>query len=291
MTIEALLKEKINRLSTVPDEFLDAVSKTEKQFYERLLRLIGELETSEGKFVLSKKNLAKLADIESQLKNLFLDTDFKGQVKKFLKEFDEQAVINKKYFAKTFPGMEVPQIAGELLKKKKETVANLLLGDNLDAQFINPLKAQVELAVTSQASFSETLTSIQKIVTGDGEVDSKILQYSKQIAHDSFAVSDRAYTKIVSDELGAEWFKWSGNTIPTSRSICIENHNKFFHRKEIEEMADKDWSGKMEGTNSETIFVTAGGWSCRHSILPVSVASVPAEVIERAKKKGYYVPA
>lgn len=291
MSIEQILKQKLDRLSVVPDDFLSSLQKTEKQYYEKLLKLIAELELSQGVFVLSKANLAKLTNIEAQLKDLFLDTDFKVQVKKFIAEFDEQAKLNAAYFKKAFPGESIPKIADELISKKKESVAKLLLGDNLDANFINPIREQVELAVTSQASFSETLTSLQKIVTGDGETDSKIAQYAKQVAHDTFAVSDRAYTKIVSDELGAEWFKWSGNVIPTSRSICVENHNKFFHRMEIEEMADKDWSGKMEGTNTETIFTTAGGYNCRHSVLPVSINSVPQEVIDRAEKKGYYVPA
>jgi hypothetical protein len=46
----------------------------------------------------------------------------------------------------------------------------------------------------------------------------------------------------------------------------------------------------MPDTNSETIKINLGGYNCQHSILPVSVFSVPKEDYLRAVDKGYHRP-
>lgn len=290
MTLAQIIKKKLERLESVPDSFVSRLTSTEKDFFTEVLKLISKLEVEDGLIIQSNKNFSLLAEIQSKLKSLLLKTDYPNEVKSFISEFDAQAKITNDYFLKAFEDSAIPEVAKKILAIKKETTANLLLGSNLDSQFINAIKNQVELAVTSKAGFSETVDTLQLIITGNNEVDSKLSQYTKQIAYDSYAISDRAYTKSYSDSIGAVWFKWSGNVIATSRTICIENHNKFFHKKEIEEMASREWSGKIPGTNSETIFSTCGGFFCGHSLLPSSIFVVPKEVILRAIEKGFYKP-
>jgi hypothetical protein len=43
-------------------------------------------------------------------------------------------------------------------------------------------------------------------------------------------------------------------------------------------------------TDSTTIFAYRGGYNCQHSILPVSEAAVPKEVLKEAIAKGFYSP-
>jgi len=110
------------------------------------------------------------------------------------------------------------------------------------------------------------------------------------VAHDQFAIADRSYTSAVSDEIGAEWFKYSGDTIESTRQFCEVRHNKFYYYKEIEGWADGNWDGKIPGTNDKTIFSTAGGYNCRHSIIPVSIFAVPKKDIERNIDNGNFKP-
>lgn len=290
MTLAQIIKQKLDRLESVPDTLVNSLVKIEKEFFNKLLKLVSQLEVEDGFILQSKKNFQLLAEIQSSLKQLLLDTGYVNDVKDFISEFDSQAKINNAYFAKAFQDSQIPSVAGDILTIKKNTTANLLLGETLDSQFINAVKNQVELAVTSKASFSETIDALQTIVTGNAEVDSKLAQYTKQIAYDAFAISDRAYTKAFSDSINAQWFKYSGTVIKTSRPFCDERHNKFYFIKEIQEWAGEDWAGKIQGTNTETIFSTAGGYNCRHSILPVSIFSIPIEVIKRNVANGNYKP-
>jgi hypothetical protein len=292
MTADEISIERLKRLVTVPEDFINGLTSVERAFNKAALILISQLEQSDGKILLNKRNIALLAEIESELKNLFLQTNYPKLVSNFIHEFNEQAKLGNDYFKKAFPGFELPKIASDILQLKKETTINLLLNDTvLDVEFIQPLLLSVEQAVTAQATFSETLTNISNIITGTSEIDSKITKYAKQISFDSFAVSDRTYTKTISDSLNAEWFKYAGDIIRDSRDFCITRHEKFYHKKEVEAWGDlEEWQGKMAGTNPQTIFQTAGGYNCKHDILPVSIFIVPKEVIQRNIANNNYEP-
>lgn len=292
MTTKQIVLEKLKRMLSVPGAFVSGLASVEKAFSKAVIALVSQLtQDASGNIIINNANLTLLAEIETALKNSFLGTGYAKLVDAFIQQFDKQAQLSDLYFKKEFEVSKVAPNAVDILQIKKEAAVNLLFSDNvIEQEFISPLKQIVEQAITSQASFKDTLSSIQDIVTGNEEIDSKIMRYSKQVAYDTFAVSDRAYMQTVSDDLEAEWFQWAGDVIPTSRTICIENHNHYFHKKEIEEMASKDWSGKMDGTNKQTIFQTAGGFNCQHSILPVSVFKVPKETVERNVSNGNFEP-
>ena len=292
MTAKELIEKKLKRLVSVPDDFVNGLPEVEKAFNKAVLTFISQLEQdASGRIIINKRNIELLAKVQDELKKSFLQTNYVNLVNDFIQQFDKQGKISDDYLNKVFDNPKIPTIAKDVLASKKETALNLLLSDNaLESEFINPIKEVIDLAVTSGASFMETLNAVQDIVTGTPEVDSKILRYSKQVTYDSFAVADRAYAQVVADSIKAEWYKWAGDIIPTSRSICVENHDKYFHKKEIEKMASREWSGKMEGTNEQTIFSTAGGYNCQHSLIAVSIFIVPKEVVERAIGEGFYKP-
>ena len=301
-----LIKEKLRRLETVPDAFINSLSSVEKKYFAEVIKLLSSLELVDGNFVLNEKNVAALAEIESKLKPLFLKTDYVKNVKTFIDEIQTQANITDSYFKDEFTKVasEVIDEAGLLnLQLIKKDAATQLLGKPVDVKFIDAISQTVNDAVLSNATYSETLDSLQNLIVGNAEIDSKISQYAKQITHDLFAVGDRQYTQSISEELNAQWFFWSGGIIKTSRAFCIERHNLYYHKKEIEKwgagqktvglelpFADGNWDGKMAGTNAATIFAYAGGWGCLHSVLPVSVFSVPKDVIERVIAEGFYKP-
>ena len=65
------------------------------------------------------------------------------------------------------------------------------------------------------------------------------------------------------------------------------NDGRYFHKKEVEDTASRDWAGKIPGTNSSSIFINRGGYNCGHQWLAVDTISVPKSVIQRAESKGY----
>jgi len=63
--------------------------------------------------------------------------------------------------------------------------------------------------------------------------------------------------------MSVEFFQYFGGIILDSRCFCIERHQKFYHKKEIEawgrgenlgkcNTGDGKWAGYQEGTNADT---------------------------------------
>lgn len=289
-TASELASRKVRRLTTVPDEFLSKIHIAESQVYDSVVDLLGRLEIKNGQYVISSKNLKIASEISQLLKGILLESDYTKYVAEFAGEFDKQAKISDSLFEKTFPEFTVPEMATSVNNISKRETIDLLLNRASDAEFISPLRDIIETSVVNGAGYQETLKSIKTFVQGNEEIDGKIERYSRLYAHDSFAISDRSYTSVVAEELDAEWFFYQGDTIETTREFCRKRHDQYFYYKEIEGWSALDWQGKIPETNSSTIYSYAGGFSCRHSIIPVSLFAVPIEVVQRNISNGNFTP-
>lgn len=304
MTLEELISKKTDRLESVPNTLLSRAGKAELALYKDLQELIKDLRTKDGFFVSDRANLELAGEIIQRLKEVFYTSEYAEAVAVFASEFDNQLGLADEYLIRAFPTFEASSFGAAVVEKAKRNAVELLLQAEAEARFFAPLKDVLEEAVVSGARYRDTLDVLTPYFEGkDGGV---IKQYSSQVAHDVFAFSDREYMSTVSDEIEAEWFKYSGGTIETSRPFCVERHEKFFHFKEIEGWVDCKrvdgqktpqktvngctWAGMVEGTSEQTIYTYAGGWNCRHSIVPVSILLVPKTVIQRNIASGNFEP-
>lgn len=299
-TLKSLIKAKNIRLEKVPDALLSEVEKLQRKMFSDLLSILDSIDREGGFIKASAENIRNLSSIITDAKEELFGTDYVDIVSEFVREFDVQKLANDKIFEKEFKEFSGSDLADELLKKNKDDALQALLGSPLDTEFLQPLDKTLSDAIGSGASFKDTVESIRTFVEGNEDVDGRLLQYAKQIAHDSFAISDRSYTNAVSDELESEWFYYSGGEIDTTRCFCKERLEKYYHYKEVEAWgrgedlgeckSDDLWAGAIPATNEKTIFIYAGGFNCRHNFMPVSVFSVPKDVIQRNLDNGNYTP-
>lgn len=299
-TLKSLIKAKNIRLEKVPEAFLSEVEKLQKKMFTDLISLLDSIDKEGGFIKASAGNIRKLSSIMTDAKEELFGTDYVEVATEFIKEFDLQKAANDNIFEKEFKEFSGSDLADELLRKSKEDALQALLGSPLDTEFLQPLDKLLSDSIGTGASWKDTVQSIRDFVEGNPEADGRLLQYSKTIARDSFTISDRSYTNAIADELESEWFFWSGGILSTSRCICIKNSEHYFHFKEIEAFARGEnlgdckvgdlWAGAVPATNEKTIFIYAGGFGCLHSIMPVSVFSVPQETIDRNIQNGNYVP-
>lgn len=301
-TLKELIKRKADRLKSVPESFASRVKKSERQVYNRIIELLAELEVSGGDFVSSERNLRIATEITSLLKSTLTDTDYIEAVTEFASEFDEQLTSNLNYFKKAFDLKVLPDLAVAVAEQGKHNAVDLLLNTAAESEFLKPLAEIIETSVIQGAGYKDTLDAIQQFVLGSDDTESRLLRYSKQIASDSFAISDREITSIVADELESEWFLYAGEEIESTRPFCEERVGKYFHYLEIEAWGRGEktlgfdtpqggtWAGRIPDTNAQTIYAYAGGFQCRHAIMPVSIFIVPKEDIERAISQGFFTP-
>lgn len=294
---------KVRRLTTVPDDFLSKIPAAESEVYNKVVELLSRLEIKNGKYIISSANLEIAANISQLLREALLSSSYVQAVAEFAGEFDQQAAVSNKLFASTFPGFKPSEVAQNLVQIAKRDAIDLLLNRESDSAFVAPLTETITQAVVNGSGYGETLKSIRTFIEGNDKIDGALLRYSKQQAFDTFAVADASYTSLVSEQLEAEWFFYSGDVISTSRPFCEERHNEYFYYKEIEGWPEGrrqegqstpdqngNWAGKIPETNSTTIYSYRGGFNCGHSIIPVSIFSVPKEVIQRNITAGLFVP-
>jgi len=87
----------------------------------------------------------------------------------------------------------------------------------------------------------------------------KTLVVTRAFDLDSFA------TKLITQRLGVEKYRYVGGVIDTTRDWCRQHNDKVLTKSEIDDWRNHDWQGKQEGDP----FVVRGGWNCRHHFEPV----------------------
>jgi hypothetical protein len=288
-----LLVKKLSRLDSIPKKFLTDVEKAQYEILDKILQKLSTLTLDkEGKIVMSTANLKRAEDITDSLQEVFLRSDYIEAVTDFASAFDVQKQVTNKYFESAFPEFKDidTEFADAVFQASKRNAVESLATSTVTTRFLEPLKQQIDQIVTSGMDFKEAVKSIRQYAIGDGEKAGKLLQYSKQIAYDSIATADRAYTSTIADELESEWFYYAGGLIPTSREFCIDRNGKYYHYREVESWANENWQGKAENTNSANIYELLGGYNCNHSLIPVSIDQVPQSVVIRNKRNGNYEP-
>ena len=106
--------------------------------------------------------------------------------------------------------------------------------------------------------------------------------------------------KLLTDDLGCEWFMYTGSNKETSREFCIQlTAKKFIHKSEIPTILTgriDDYQcaiyektglpyGMIEGTTADNFQCNCGGWNCRHQLVPIADALVPAALRAKFTKR------
>lgn len=199
---------------------------------------------------------------------------------------------NEAYFRAIYSGsrvrLDVALVrAGELLRSKigiTETGRLIRNGwmasvveDTTILRGIKDILLKSVIAGTSMRDVRRTLTDF---IIGNEERAGIFARYMKQTVYDVFQQHDSAYSATVADELGFNYFLYSGGLIETSRDFCMEHDGHVYHRDDA-----KEWS---EWTPSKAIHITEfkqkdiyavpsylgysgyeplidrGGYNCRH---------------------------
>lgn len=290
-----ILKKKNRRLVVVPGEFLKNIVRVQGSVTDYITALIAKLHMNGDAFLADEKNNALIDELRVKVKEYLMNGDYIKSVTEFSKEFDTQKNLNNDYYAIVSEKTFSTALGDSIVQGIKRRTVRSLISDSLNKGFLDPIESVLYTAVGAGAGYLETVTSIQNFIKGNDEIDGAILRYAKQLAGDAFANADRGYSKVIVDDLGIDWFNWSGDIIASSRCFCIERHGKYYHRNEImawgrgENVGDcgYPWDGMNRDTNENTIFNYAGGYGpCLHSIMGVSIFDVPKEDVLRNVENG-----
>lgn len=292
--LDDLLSDKNARMESVPASFVYSIEGLQVKISKEIEAVVSQFEMKEGSILLSERNMALMESLSQRIKDLIFDEAYQANLTTFIGEFKTQAQLNNQYFS-IITDFDAKPLYDSVLRQTQRNAIELLSEDAFTQALITPIKQTLESSITNSVSFADTLTNLRYIIEGDGEIDGRLLSHVKRVAYDSFAVSDRSYTNTIANDLGLEFYRYTGGTVDDTRCFCKERRGKYFHRKEIEGWGEGikvgscgyPWQGMNANTDKATIFLYAGGYNCKHSVLPVSESSVPDADKERAKSLGY----
>jgi hypothetical protein len=299
-SFDELVKAKIKLFEQVPERLATAAVKTQAEAWRKLKPLLEDMDVdANGNIEQSEGNIRRIGLISDELKKVLAGGDYRQAVKDFLDSIDKGVVLTDD-IARTFEAsFEPTEAQKQLLQISKQNTINAFFGSGLDQRFTQPFLEQLTTNIAARAPLREAVNALEGLVVGTEANDGRLLANIKTTATTAQAVADRSYSAAVNAELGIEWFEYLGGEIDTTRPFCANRENGIYHRGEIEawgdgknsaginDIRDGSWAGRIEGTDSKSIFTFVGGWNCRHYLIPIPDRKVPESVKARARAEGF----
>lgn len=300
MTPAQIIAAKVDGIEAISEGWAASMGKYQPKLARKLRLLVSALTTdSTGAIEMTATNLAAIDEILVGLRDYMSQGEYTTLLKGLADDFTAQQGRTVAFFASTFGGPPpVTTFAAEVYNVGRAQLIRDLIPESLGQSFFNPIRDALTQSVATGASYSQMLETLTDIAQGTDKTDGALLRYSRVLVTDTIGQTDRAYTNIIANELGVQWYKYTGGKMDTTRCFCAKRNNQFFHKREVEGWGmgkgvgecGYPWAGMNKATNAETIFAYVGGYNCQHSLLPVSEASVPKESLVAAMAKGYYKP-
>ena len=295
MTADNTYNEISKTINLFNTRFMENVATNQESMWKVIFKTVKNLETNAaGDIIPNTKNLKILRTLRGDLSKVIVSPRYKSDLKEYLGGFDELKGINDVYYkaiASTTLNAN-KYVFQEILNSSIEATKNSLLDSGISANVIAPIEKILSQNVTTGGSFSDLVEALRIDILGSPDKLGYLERYTSQITTDSLNQFNANYNIAVSNDLGLEFYYYAGSEKTTSRTYCINQIDKgrYFHKKEVEASASKEWAGKIPNTNSSTIFVYRGGYRCGHQYLATNTLLVPKDVVDRNIANGNYKP-
>lgn len=294
-SVNEIINERLNRIDSIPDKFINGVGSIQAEIFAELIAILGELNLGES-FVLNEANLARIEELMNRYYQSLRSGKYGQYVSWYISEIDKQKTLIDAVMRLDYQGAASGRALG-VFESTKKTAIRQLMGDDFKTNFINVVRDNIVSSVEGQANFTELVENVSELFHGktmqygDKVIkEGQLLNWTKQIASDRFAIADRAYSSTASEDLGLVFFQYLGGVIKNTREFCEERNEKFFHLKEANEWVDLEWRGKFRVQTEENMLQWLGGYRCQHVPVFRSLSSVPRIDIERNIANGNFTP-
>jgi hypothetical protein len=299
-SFDELVARKIKLLETVPENIATAAEKAQRDAWRKLAPLLAEMDVDEnGNISQTEDNVRRIGLITEELNKVLAGGEYKAAVQSFLASIDEGVQLTDDIAKKIDSTFKPDNVQKQLLAISKQNAINAFFGSGLRENVTQPFLEQLTANVAARAPLNQAVKALQGVIEGTETTDGRLLANVRTTANTAQAIADRSYAAAVNEELGIEYFQYLGGEIATTRPFCEHREGAIFHRREIEAWGDGKnsagindirngtWDGRIDGTDSKSIFTFVGGWNCRHFLVPVIKQKVPATVQARAKAEGF----
>ena len=289
MTPEELAAEIERLIVSNNSRFAAMVGNVQSTIYNKLIGALWGLELdADGYIKQSAVNRKILREAQNTFDDVISNSPYQKAVESHLKVIPKLDAINVEYFKSISDAFSpnrnfIKELQGQVIRD----VNTNLLNEGVIAQVRTPLNQILNQNVSMGGSFSGFQEQLRNFIKGNDQVEGRLLRYTKTYIADTLFNYSRSWQEAVTGDLKLDYYLYSGGLTGKpkgkksggSREFCIERVGKYYHRKEIESWAALTWQGKNPMTTESSIFTFAGGYNCRHSLIPVHKSIVPKDVI------------
>lgn len=286
----------IKQIEATDSNFGSVVDDAQKRMLREVLTLTKDLELSNGRIMPTVGNLKLISKIKEKLNKAVVNKDYLSGVKDLLKSFDSIQSTQIGYFKSISEGKPTQQKYDLVRGMAIENTAAQLTESGIDANVTSKLKDMLLRSVTSGVKYSDLVGEVSEFLSNTDKSPGALSRYAKTYTTTALNQFAGQTNKLILEDSGAEWFRYTGSDIETTREFCdLMTDKDYFHKSEIPELLKGHIDGKkceiydktglpkgmIEGTNKDNFFVNRGGWNCGHQIVPVLSFTVPKNLRDK----------
>lgn len=283
MPASRLINEGDRIKADAVEAFQKSTGKISKRIYDRVMDRLAALQVAGS----IEEQQRLIAGIEQELLTILNSSGYPSEVAQFLRVFgdvtDNVIEVQQELSAITI----TPELLSPLQTAFVEDAAKYLTDAGIQYEFIQPIKDVLTNTFLTGADFGDVRTQLETLILGDAERLGGLERFVSQTATDSINQYDGLIQKKISTEFEMKWYRYSGSLIETSRPQCerwVEKFGGWLHESEFAqqiEWAINNGSGMVPTTTPSNFTIYRGGYNCRHRMIPVGDAAVPAAVKAR----------
>ena len=294
------LSEIVKQIDKAGSGFDSVIDEAQKRMLKEVINLTKDLKTSNGQILPSVENLKLISKIKGALTKAVVNKDYKAGVSDLIKSFDTIQAEQLNYLNSI--SNKAPELQKYKLVKEMaiDNTVSQLTESGIDANVTSKLKDMLTRAVTTNANYSDLLGEVREFLTDTDKSAGALSKYAKTYTNTALSQYVGQNNQLITEGSGAEWFRYVGSDIKTTREWCDKMTDKeWVHISEFPEILkghidghkceiyDKTKlpKGMIEGTTVANLAVNCGGWNCKHNMYPVMTLQVPKNLRDKFEKQ------
>lgn len=298
------IKKIVDTIDKSVNGFMDKVPSIQKKIYAEIIILTKDLKLdSKGNIKNTIDNYRILSQLKTRLRNVIFDKQYIKASKELISSYDEISKVQKDYFATfaTSPSSTTQEILNIVRQESIAQTVLYLSEQGIDINIISKAQTILQSNITSGGSYADFQDAMKVYIQGNKENLGAFEKYANTIVTDSINTYSRTYSTIIAEDLGLEWFIYTGSLLTTSREWCIYMvKKKYVHISEMETILHgnidgvdicsseipcnkktKLPNGMKADTNISNLKNYAGGWNCGHGFYAVAKEAVPKNIRDK----------
>ncbi|HZG00742.1 MAG TPA: hypothetical protein VEY71_07055 [Chitinophagales bacterium] len=299
MKPEQLAKGIVDAIDEAIRSFASGVPGDQQRMVRELELLLKDLDTHpNGGIKNTVANLKLIGRMKAKLEAIVLSDAYVNRVSEFAETFNAITKLHNGYFKALEATYKPFALLEEIKKQSITSTVESLTEAGIAANVTEAIQELLRRNITTGGTYEQLLKQLRDTVLTNDKGPGLLERYTRQVTTDALNQYSAQYNQAVSDDLGFEWYMYTGSNIETTREFCFHlTKKKYIHKSELAEIIKGNIDGHrclinkktklprgmIDGTNVHNFKIYRGGWQCGHQLMPVPAFVVPLHIRQAIK--------